>query len=73
MNNHTITRHLSRIRESLSKDLSGKDISQYQLETLLQQKEFCSDLFQLFDHEMKGYLIQEDWISSLRKCSVNLR
>ena len=73
MNNHTITRHLSRIRESLSKDLSGKDISQYQLETLLQQKEFCSDLFQLFDHEMKGYLVQEDWISSLRKCSVNLR
>ena len=73
MNNHTITRHLSRIRESLSKDISGKDISQYQLETLLQQKEFCSDLFQLFDHEMKGYLVQEDWISSLRKCSVNLR
>lgn len=73
MNNHIITRYLSRIRESLSKNSSGKDISQYQLETLLQQKEFCSDLFQLFDHEMKGYLVQEDWISSLRKCSVNLR
>ena len=65
-------RCLSSIRETLAKNSNGTDISQFQVETLVKQKDFCFNLFLLFDHHTKGYLVQEEWISALRNCSVNL-
>ena len=65
-------RCLSSIRETLAKNSNGTDISQFHVETLFKQKEFCSNLFLLFDHHTKGHLVQEEWVSALRNCSVNL-
>ena len=67
-----MSRCLSSIRESLEKNSNGTDISQFQVETLIKQKDFCFNLFLLFDHHTNGHLVQEEWISALRNCSINL-
>ena len=56
----------------MTKYSNGTDISQFQVEIMFKQRDFCSNLFLLSDHRRKGFLVQEEWISALRNFSVNL-
>jgi len=62
----TRTRSLTTMRESLRLVSKGSEISQFQVESLLGQQEFCLHLFTLFDKEGRGDLVQEDWIAQIK-------
>eukprot|EP00090_Calanus_glacialis_P005272 TRINITY_DN14088_c0_g1_i1.p1 TRINITY_DN14088_c0_g1~~TRINITY_DN14088_c0_g1_i1.p1 ORF type:complete len:1071 (+),score=285.92 TRINITY_DN14088_c0_g1_i1:327-3215(+) len=64
----TRTRCLVNMRASLNMVANSKEITQFQVEQLFNQQEFCLNLFSLFDQAGQGFLVQEDWIAHLRNC-----
>ena len=56
------------MRASLNMVANSKEITQFQVEQLFNQQEFCLNLFSLFDQAGQGFLVQEDWIAHLRNC-----
>jgi len=68
----TRTRCLVNMRASLNMVAKSKEITQFQVEQLFNQQDFCVNLFTLFDQSQQGFLVQEEWISHLRNCNMTV-
>lgn len=65
-------RCLTYVREAAQRASTKSELHKTQIETLLNEKEFCSNLFNLFDESSQGFLVQDDWISHLKNtCSAS--
>lgn len=66
------SRCLTYVREAVQRASTKSSLHKSQIETLLSEREFCSNLFNLFDESSQGFLIQDDWISHLKNtCSTS--
>lgn len=54
------------MREAISRVATKSQLHKVQIETLLKQKEFSSNVFLLFDESCQGFLIQDNWVSMLK-------
>merc|ERR1719507_1693126 len=59
-------RCLTYVREAVQRASTKSQLQKSHLDTLLSEREFCSNLFNLFDESSQGFLVQDDWISHLK-------
>ena len=60
---------LQTCRERIKSLSHGSDLKEECFKKLFDDKEFCDALFQLFDRDNDGFLVQEDWITMLKENS----
>merc|ERR1719229_2111590 len=64
-------RCLTYVREAVQRAATKSQLQKSNLDTLLSEREFCSNLFNLFDESSAGHLVQDEWISHLKtSCST---
>lgn len=56
-------------RERITFLFKGRDLQEECFKELFSDEEFNSALFQLFDYDSDGFLVQEEWVNMLKENS----